>query len=250
MITMLATALDDLAAVRIELEGVPDGPVPITRTDANGTAAVRQLPDQVASAGLLAVVDYEPALTGPVAYAVDDAGTVVSVVVELTAETVHVHVPIRPQLRAQAVALVEYDETTRPGTITHQILDADRPLPIGRPGTGRAGRVRLRTDTYQAAATIRDVATTGDEIQVRQLDFPGLDLYATVTAARVGPITEDAADVKPWAVDLDYQETAPPAGGLLGAAAWTVADLAATVPTVADVPLTFPTVYELTVGPR
>jgi hypothetical protein len=410
-----ATVLPDLAAVRLEVEGLPDGPAPITRTDRNGSRLVRQLPDQVASSGLLGVVDYEPALDGTVRYEVevprtnvianpsyeanvsgwnsgggrltlarwtdptapegtyylratanvaistssgyvypasspasggqawsavcyvrpsvtgyheiqvrgsaagsyvtpyiDTSGTVcpagvwtrleasgvlpagVDAVVPLIfctgtmnvgdyfeldavqlvqepipeayiegtdvttvarevtlagASTPVLSVPLRPQVRAVAQALLDYDETSTSGTLRHTILEATTPVVILRPLLARAGSLVLRAVDYTGAQALRAVLASAEVVLLRQPTFTGLDLYAAVDQVRIAPITDQEDDPLPWAVSLTFAETDPPAGGLLGAAAWTIDDVNALGVTVAALPALFPTVYDLAVGP-
>jgi hypothetical protein len=410
-----ATVLPDLTAVRLEVQGVPDGPVAITRTDRNGSRLVRQLPDQVASSGLLGVVDYEPALDGTVRYEVDlprtnvvpnpsmeanvsgwnsgggrltlarwtdatapegtyylratanvaitnssgyvyplsqpasggqawsavcyvrpsvagyheiqvrgsAAGSYVTPyidvpgtwcpagvwtrlevsgvlpagvdavvplifctgtmnlgdyfeldAVQLVQEPVPeayiegsdvttvarevtlagssapvLSVPLRPQVRAVAEALLDYDETSESGTLRHTILESEEPVVILRPLLARAGSLVLRAQDYAGAQALRAVLASAEVVLLRQPTFAGLDLYATVDQVRIAPITDQEEDPLPWSVSLNYAETSPPAGGLLGAAAWTIDDVNALGLTVAGLPALFPTVYALAVGP-
>lgn len=255
--TLTATVLDDLAAVRLEVANAPAGEVPITRLDRSGTSLVRQLPNQESSAGLLAVVDYEPPLAGPVRYELDgvDAlgGSVtVSATVDLggTGRPV-VTVPLRPQVRADLAGgdLVDYDATRSSRSVRHEILGAAGDVVILRPMSLRAGTVTFRLEDYETAARLDQVLSSAEVVLIRQAPFAGLDSYATVDQVRVAPIHDDL-DPLPWSVTGTYRETSAPAGGLLGAAAWTVDDVVALGVTVADVPGLFSTVYALAVGPR
>lgn len=257
--TLVATVLPELAAVRLEVANVPDGPAPITRLDRNGARPVRQLPGQEASAGLLAVVDYEPALSGTVRYEIDgidalgDPATVSTTVDLGGAARPVVTVPLRPAIRAaleDTADLIDIDEQVRSGSIRHQILGASTAVVILRPMSARSGQLIFRTDTYESAAAVRDVLRTPDVVLVRQAAFAGLDLYATVESVRIAPVLDDAQDAPAWTVTAAYAEEAPPTGGLLSGAAWTVEDLAALVDTVDAVLALFPTVYDLAVGPR
>lgn len=250
--SLVGTLLPDLAAVRLEAAGFDDGPVPILRTDANGSRAVRQLDGQAASDSRLVVVDYEPALGGIVRYEVDapagDQTSTLAVEVDLGGALVPVvTVPIRPQVRASAVML-DYDGGRESGSIRHEILGASAPVVVLRPMRLRAGAVTFRLETYAQARALEDVLAQADVVLLRQPTFPGLDLYAALSAVRVAPIHDDL-DPLPWSVVASYAETKPPAGGLAGAAAWTVADVVALGVPISGVPALFPTVYALTVGP-
>lgn len=255
--TLTATVLDDLAAVRLEVANAPAGAVPITRLDRAGASLVRQLPNQESSAGLLSVVDYEVPLAGPIRFELDgvDAlgGSVtVSATVDLggTGRPV-VTVPLRPAIRADLGAgdLVDYDATRSSRSVRHEILGASDDVVILRPMSLRAGTVTFRVEDYSTALEVDRVLSAAEVVLIRQAPFAGLDSYATVDQVRVAPIHDDL-DPLPWSVAATYRETTSPAGGLLGAAGWTVADLAALGVTVADVPALFSTVYDLTVGPR
>lgn len=256
--TLTATVLEDLAAVRLEVAGADAGAVPISRLDRRGASLVRQLPDQESSAGLLSVVDYEPPLAGLVRYeldGVDDLGDPFTVTAEVDlggAGRPVVTVPLRPAIRADLAGdsdMIDYDATRTSRSVRHQILGTSDDVVILRPMSLRAGTVTFRLEDHDTAAQVEEVLSAAEVVLIRQAPFAGLDLYATVDQVRVAPIHDDL-DVLPWSVTATYAETSAPAGGLLGAAGWTVADVVALGVTVGDIPALFPTVYDLAVGPR
>ena len=243
MSTLTATVLSGLAAVRLEAAGLPDGPAAITRTDANGTGAVRLLPGQVPSAGTLIVTDYEAALAGPVTYAVDDASATVALDFPLPV----LAAAGRPNLRAHLTAVTGYLEATTASMPVVQILDREDPIVMQAPHQLPTGTLTAWCGSYPDALEVAEVARSGHRCLFRQADYPGMDKYVVFTGSSVLPDTS-AGEVR-WTVSLPYTAVAVPTGDLLSAAGWDFDALAAAFTTFDDVTAAFTTSDAVTVGP-
>lgn len=83
--------------------------------------------------------------------------------------------------------------------------------PVGNPGvmTLRAGVLSLWFGDYADAVTARRVLERGQTVQLRQPDFPGLDLYLSVARVKLEPASLDTRVIR-WQVTVDYEEVLAP----------------------------------------
>lgn len=246
--TLTLATVPEVGAVRLTVTGAPAGDLVITRTDANGSRPVRLLPGQAPIGGSLVTRDYEAALSGLITYQlVGDTGAVVAASTSLDVQAVIVSVPVRPARWSAAGTVTAWSESRASGAIVHQVPDRPDPIVITGPLGSRSGTATLRVPTYLGADAIRELPNLGDTILIRQPSYPGLDVYATVDRMDVDP-AEVTGQLVEWDVRVTFREVAAPTAPLLGAADWTLADVAATG-TIRDVRLAFPTLRALAVGP-
>jgi len=247
--TLTAEALPGVAGVLLTLTEAPAGDATITRTDVNGSRPVRLLPDQAPIGGSLTVRDYEAALAGLVTYTLEGSAGLVTATTRLDVlDRAVVSVPVRPAQRNDSGTVTDWNEVSESSSITHWVLEREDPVVIPGPLRLRAGAGVLRVDTYAQAVSLRSLLKAGDVVLLRQPTFPGMDAYATVERAEVVPV-DAGADLPDWEVRLNYQEVAAPSAPLLGAADWTLGDVAESAPTLRDLALAFATLRDLAVGP-
>lgn len=246
MTVITATVVEAYAAVRLAVSGVAvDGPLTITRTDANGVNDVRLAAGAVVSAGLLAVVDYEPALLGPVTYTADGA----SVTVDLGAQLApRLSVVGRPALARNVVELASYAETSDAAPYIARVYMRTDDLPITAPLSLRSGPLVLHLTDYAEAKAVRDLASAGQILQLRQPTFPGLDLYLVPSRVSLNTVNETLTPAE-WRVTFEYVETPWPQMPLQGGAGWTYSDLVDQGGTYATLKATWATYFVLAVGP-
>ena len=254
-IAITATPLPDLAAVRLNVTGAAAGPVVITRSDHNGSAPVRLLPDQEPSGGSLIVVDYEAAIFGPVVYGVVDgaAAAASSLGVELGGTAPTIAAVATPQLRA-AVVIVDLAETNTDNGTAHVILDDDAPTVVVAAPSTRHVTIMARVGRYADAAQLRDVLTSRGVVLVRYANYIGADVYGTPRRVTVTPERISTTDgvtelTRRWFVSFELDEEGRPGGPLLGAAGWTFDVVTATYDDFDGLALAFPTFDAMTVGP-
>jgi len=246
--TLVLTPLPELAAVRILALGAPDpdAALPITRTDANGSRLVRQRPGQVTSGGELVLVDYEPALTGPVVYSTIEAAIATTTLAGLVAGPVVASV-VRPARRADVQALVDYAESY-PGSPTRlSVIGRDDPIVLLGNAARRTTDAGLIVETYTEAQALVEAVRPGNVVMFRQVTYPGMDAYGLVTSTRVAP-TLTELDEPAWLVTIGYLGVPAPDDDLAGRAAWTYADLAALGVTYAELPALFLHYRDLAIG--
>lgn len=245
-----ATPLPEIAAIRLRLAGAGAGPATITRTDANGTRAVRLLPGQVPVSGVLTVTDYEPALTGAVTYTADTAiGAATPKVTGLTGQVLPwLTIADQPQYRVQLPAIEQWSATSPARDVMHDIIDRPDPIPVIHPTSTRRVTTRIYAPDYATAAAIRAVLDQPYVCLIRQATYPGMDAYLRPTRATMMP-KDPATPTRAWWVELDATEVQPRPGPLLGAAGWTIASVRDTYPTIADMKAALTTVAALRIGP-
>jgi len=250
--TLTATPLPELAAVRLEVTGGPDGALLITR---NGVP-VRQPANTIVSAGLAVITDYEPPLHGPLVYETADTlgGTVTTTVAELPPPaggvTPVLMVATQPAQRVSA-PIVGYDESTPSTSTVHGVLDSGVPVPVLGPLATRRGRLTFRCSSYAQAQTVRQLAAPRAVALLRHT-VTGLDMYLTLGDAGVqlgDTALEDGTLARRWLATVDFTETNRPTSDLDDAAGWTWADVVAGYATWNDVKAAFGTWHELAVGP-
>ena len=196
----------------------------VLRTDANGTRPVRPpagvLPS-MGTTGTVTIIDYEPALAGPIMYQV---GGVVLWTQFPAGQPARFILPLAPTvaLAVDAAKVTDYAYTRESSGTVHQI--------IGRPGDpiiakgrlrSRAGKLTIGCDTYRAARELEAVLETGHEVMFRQPGNAGADMYFDVRRIDVGRQDEW------WQLDAEYVAIKPPTAELPAPGTWDFADLAA-----------------------
>lgn len=234
-------------AALVEVSGAADGPLRILRTDRNGTAEVRGVPDAIG--GVAVVTDFEPALTGSVTYTLDGAAP--AALGPFTGAAGAVLSRVGAPVETVTAELATDDGMTREtGTTLLDVLDAAAPVAVLHPLRTRTGTLELVADTAAEALRLADLGD-GAVVQLRHAcdDTAPLDTYLVVTAARPAPRTSGVVTGRAsWRVTLDYREVARPVGDTQGAG-WTWSTVTATYRDWVAVG-TFASWRELVIGPR
>lgn len=223
----------------------PGGPVALTRTDANGTRAVR-LPDGMEPiGGTMTVADYEAALAGLIRYDLTDgAGDTVSASTELAAELPRLGVAVLPQVAVELELVTGYEASRASSGTIHAVVGSGVPVPTIAELTTRRGTLQAGVADYATAADVEAVYTRGQVVLLRQPTHPGLDMYHVAESVQVTP---DRAGR--WSVVIRYVEVAPPNAPLQGALGWTYADVSGTYASYTELAAAFPSYADLAAGP-
>lgn len=199
------------------------GGTTIRRTDVNGTSVVvREGPagqdtTGVTGSGVMTVTDYECAVQGVPSYTVTDgnAGTATTTVTPTAPAGVWLTVPLKgdpvtpvapPYVSVSLVT--EWDESGDSSGTIHKVIGRSDPATNPGPLSLRTGTMKLWCATYAAATAIRAMLANGDTAQLRQPDYPGMDLYFVATRVRVSP--EDVTPTQRWSATVDYTEVLAP----------------------------------------
>lgn len=247
-LSLVATPLPEVAGVRLEIGGAEDGALTLTRTDANGTGAVRLPASSGPVAGDLIATDFEPQLDATVSYAVTDStgATATATASTVGGPGVALISAVRPTAYAYLDDHTGHDETA---DSTAQVLEplgrAGDPIPLLAPLGRPRGSWSVLARTYADALDVRAVAEAGDVALLRQNGHPGMDTYAVIE--RVAIRTE-TAPVR-WTVTVDYLATGRPTDPLEAAAGWNLGAVADTYATLDQVASAFATLRALQVGP-
>lgn len=253
MVTALTATPDTTAGtVLLNITGAPAGAVVLTRTDANGSNPVRQRTGQVTSGGALVLTDYEAALVGGVTYdAVDSAGVRKTATTTLERPGGYAERFASVQLPAQAHTaslVLGYEAQRSSSTTIHDILGRVDPVAVVGTTQLRRGTLEVFSMTYAEARHAADTASAA-LLMYRQSDYPGMDMWLTVTGVRVRALETPAEAGWRWSTALDYVEVRPPAVPLLGAAGWTFNGVTGRHTTFAAVRGSYATFADLLVGP-
>lgn len=228
MVSLTATAQPGTASVLLEVDAATDGPVVITRTDANGTNPVRLRVGQEPIAGSLTVIDYEPALNGALSYDVVDASSASAsatldpglgiTVPQLTAVQL-------PQLSAAPQLVTGYTAGRQSASAVLRVVNRADPVVLFGPTRTREGRLDTWCADHETALDVAEVLTKAKVVLFRQGDHPGLDMYFVASHVETQPL-QRVIDGWRWQTSCDYVEVRNPSLPLLGAAGWTFGDLA------------------------
>lgn len=219
MVTLTAVANPEMGTVSLKLDSTA-GVAGILRSDVNGLHPVRLRSGELAGDGGRTVIDYEPALAGPVLYRLTGTAAVTGVQewADLGgAGLPRFHLPSIPQFTvpAQAVTAYEYERTSR--AVFHQVINRADPLVAqARMGT-RVGTLTARFDAYDAARAVANVLERGQTLMFRQVENPGQDMYFHSSRFRVLALPEDDA----WEVQISFTEIENPPGNVLTRGGWT-----------------------------
>lgn len=245
MIALTATALPELAAVRLDVTGAAST-ITLTRSDANGSREVR-LHSAVTTGGALTATDYEPALSGAeVRYTVtDDDGYQETATVAMNVGHPWIHVPTDPRFRKRLLSVLDYSAGRDSAASVHWLIDRGDPVVVSGPARTREGSLSVLTTSHMEAVQVQDVADAST-VMVRTTDHGDLDFYGVITRSSVTPSGENTSPRR-WIVTLDFSETRPPSGDL--GPEWTIDDVAASAFTIDDIAYDYETVFKLVVGP-
>lgn len=245
--TLTLTPKPDVGAVLIEITGAPAGAVTILRVDDNGTANVRLQENQQPLGGSLTIFDYEALLNGLVTYSVTDSASVVTTGQVTTAvANPFLTAPILPHYQQSLTAVTDYDANQETSTTVHWVIDRADPLVITGPLRFRKGSLEMYAEDYATAEAIREVASHGEVLLLRQADYLGMDMYFIPERAVVRPRTMDTLPRR-WTVAIDYIEVKIP-GGPVQSGTWNFDGVKALGTFNAALAL-FPTFNKLVAGP-
>lgn len=236
--------VDDVTVATITPAGAP---TTIVRVDANGSHVVRTRDQLEPIAGTMSVVDYEPALVGPIRYDLtDSAGVTVSVSTTLAGLVAlpRLHPATLPQYATAVRAVTGYTAGRDAASTVHDIVDREEPVVVLGVLRTRRGRLEMWCQDYATARQLEQLAALGEVLCLRQPTHPGMDMYFTATASAVEPDVNGR-----WKCTLEYVEVSFPTGPLAGGAGWTFAALVAEGGTFAELPARYPTFGALAVGP-
>lgn len=252
-LTITLTPQAATASVSITVTTSTLTPLVLTRSDANGTSLVRLRAGQVPVAGTMTVVDYEPALTGPLTYDVAEtsgahksASTTLDGLLDGRPRLTAVQMP---QLTHSPRIITGYSAARLNATTPHLIVNRADPVVVLGPVRSRTGRMVIWCSDYADAKACSDVLSAGQVLILRQADHPGMDMTFLAADHTIDPLTERTAQGWRWSVTVAFTETNAGALPLLGDAGWTWDDLAAEFPTWAAVAAEFPTWNDVQVGP-
>jgi hypothetical protein len=251
--TLTVQPLPEVAAVLLTVTGAPAGALTIMRADSNGARPVRLLPDQAPIGGSLTTRDYEPALSGTVTYSLGGVAAVGDPLTLTATTTLDLggfvaSIPVRPARQVLDGVLTSWTEARESSAIVHEVPDRADPIVLAGKLRLRTGQGAARFSSYAQAAAMRDLPAEGHVVQLRMAPYPGMDAYVRVTRPELRTVDVPGVGVA-WEVSYAYTEVAAPDAALLGAADWTLGDVAATVPTLGDLAATFTTLRDLAVGP-
>lgn len=246
MTTLTATPNLTRGTVALRLT-VTSPVVSVVRADANGTYPVRVLPGTLPTAGSgeIVIVDYEPSLSGPINYRVDDGAA--GAQVWTTLDGVKLPRFILPHLPAFQVIV----ETVTGHTVDresrstiHEVVGSEDPLIIlGRLRT-RRGTLTIISQDYMAAKDLESMFERGQIVMYRQPENPGLDMYLAVKSLSKVPV----ADV--WETRAEYVEVLRPEGFISTRAGWSFDQLAAEGVSFDQVAQDYRTFWDLTLGEK
>jgi hypothetical protein len=105
--------------------------------------------------------------------------------------------------------ILGYDETSESNGSLHTIIGRADKLANPGPLALRSGTLELWLSDYAHADALRNLLASGEIAQVRQPDFPGLDLYLSTRSLEVHPDTQDT-ETRRWIGRLAYEEVLAP----------------------------------------
>jgi len=237
----------------------------ITRTDANGTRAVRVPAGTFPlAAGTHTIDDHEASLRtgGTITYraftVAGDADDVLTSDPWTGTEQAHLTVPLVPSLGLlladgpddpDAVPVTRYGGTRLSSTTLHPIIGRTDPVAVLGPSALPVGALEFATPDLERAGQLVDLLARGWTYMLRQSDQPGLDLYFVVTGTALEHGEDDRADgARLWLLRVDYARVAAPPDDSATTAGWTYGELAAAAGTYAELPARWDTYLDLAVG--
>lgn len=228
----------------------------IRRQDANGSASVRTDAGTFPTTNPPIIVDYEPALVGPVVYRAffADGPTLTYSRGDGWApeHATWVSVPLWPVKSVAVTTVTQYDADRGSGNVFHDVIDRVDPVVTLAPLRTRRGTFEAWCTDYAAALQVAAVHDLAQVLMLRQDAHPGLDMFYAVDAGSVSITHYPLSEGMPtrWAVRVPYREVTRPAGDLIENAGWTCDAVAAEFDTFASLPGTFATFDDLATNTR
>jgi hypothetical protein len=224
MTTLSASAAANGAAVTLTL--TPTGTIDsITRSDANGNAAVRVPAGTFPRSTPVTLTDWEAALGTNVTYTVTGAAASLT----LPSQSPWLVAPLRPSY-SQAVEMVtDYGAARASLGTVHQVVDRPDPLvALGRLAT-RSGSLGVWIPTHEAGRSIESMIDLSGVVLYKQHQHAGMDMYFTVTGTDLTPDQDEG-----WKLSIGYQEITRPTSPI-NANAWTFGNVSTSFASFANV---------------
>lgn len=235
-LTLAALAQPSTASVRLTVSGAADGEVTILRQDGNGSNLVRQPENNITVGGVLIVDDWEPRLTGPLAYTVtDESGATAtrSISAGLGVSTPWLTHPGLATLN-RAVT-IRTDRPSWAGRSTpHQVYLRTDPVFTIQPAASRTGTLDLECLSWTEANAVRHMYDQGVPLLLRNPCLDDADYYHVVTGDVAAEERVEARWGGRWGVTVGYTQVAFPAGHTQGSARWQWGDVPAAYTTWKD----------------
>jgi hypothetical protein len=105
--------------------------------------------------------------------------------------------------------VLDYEEAAESNGSLHTIINRADKIANPGPMSLRAGTLELYLADYTAASALRTLLAGGEIAQIRQPDYPDLDLYLSTRSLRINPSDEDTA-TRRWIATLAYEEVLAP----------------------------------------
>lgn len=223
--------------------------VSLVRTDANGSASVR-LPDgTLPTSNGIAIIDYEPAVLGPVTYvARSSTGAVQTATATLGSDRSSLTIPIAPLYSVGLPLVIGYGATRDSATTIHDVIGRADPIATLGPLGLRRGTLEIFADSYSDLRKIVDLYARNQVVLLRQPDHAGMDLYHIATTVNELLLPEALVPRK-WAVVVTYVEVAAPRGPVQGTLGWDFDAVTASAPDFDTLTGQWQDFNALTIGP-
>lgn len=229
----------------VTITGHPAGAVTLTRTDANGTRTVPNVPDAIG--GTSTVRDYAAALTGPVTYSTATGGTA-NLAPYAGPRGAWLGVPGAPGTLTPVTVVTDRPERAA-ATVVHEILDSAAPVAVLRPLLYRRGVLTLAADSAAQAVAL-GALFDASVVQLRHAcsDAGPLDGYLVAEHVAYPPRREGRYAPAPmaWPVEVTYVTVDAPAAGV--GSSWTYGTVKSTFATYGSILSVFGTYRDLTAG--
>lgn len=197
----------------------------ITRTDSNGTVAIRVPAGTFPRSSPVALTDWEPALGSTVTYSVPGAVAAIT----LGSALPWLVAPLRPDMSQPVEMITDYAAgRISLGTI-HQVVDRIDPLvALGRLAA-RSGSLTAWVPSYAAGRSLEDMIDRAGVLMLKQAQHAGQDMYFITTSCELVSDPEDG-----WTLTLAYQEITRPLSPI-NTAVWTFASVSHSFASFANV---------------
>lgn len=249
-LTLAATFDADTDTVQIAATSSTDhawGAYALTRSDANGTAAVRTQESLGFSSGELNLIDHEAALAGLVTYTISAGGETATAAVMPTSDRTWLRFPIMPHLSLILPKLsTNYDGSYEPNDNLFTPLDRDEPIIVFGSFGLREGTFEIMCATHEQALEIVNAYRQTRVAQLLVPDPTTVSMYHTVSRLSVrkyAPLTTT------WLIEGRYSEVGRPSGPVLGTLGWSYADVATDHTDYDELISSYATYNDLVVGP-
>jgi hypothetical protein len=199
----------------------------ILRADVNGNRLVRLHSTELPASGVLTVLDWEAALSGPVYYRLYSA--IGEVWTSLDAVEPRFILPHRPYVSSVPDMITNYSASRASTATFHKVIDRPDPVVLEGALGLRRGSLEAWFPDYMGARDLEDLLNTGNVVMFRQAEHPGQDMYFRAENTSISP------DEDGWKLALDYLESPFPTGYVLPSKSWSFNRLAIDEPNFAAV---------------